>query len=361
MQYHPIANLFPLIDGAEFNALVDDIARNGLLQPIWLHPDGRIIDGRNRHRACLKAGVEPRFKTWNGKGSLLGFTVSMNVERRHLTISQRACLAVTILPRLAAEARQRLATSTGGAKPRPRQSFAQAERGRASAKAASFARVNRQYVVDAAKLQKESPDLFAEVWAGKMSLQESKRRIAARQKEQLIERIRREPMPLPEGRFATIVVDAPWEYDSSRTAYPTMPLDEILALPIANLAAEDCVLFIWATNGFLRQAFDCLDAWGFEQRTILTWVKESPGTGSYLRGQTEHCILATRGCPVFNLTGQSTALFANRREHSRKPEEFFALVESLCPASSRLEMFSRQRRRGWQAWGAEVEKFAAAS
>src|SRR5258706_860434 len=115
MKFHPVAAIFPLMSGTEFDALVESIRTKGLLNPIWLHPDGSIIDGRNRYRACAKAGVEPRFQTWNGKGSLTDFVVAQNVDRRHLNGTQRALLAVKLKPLYDVEAKERqLATLKKG-------------------------------------------------------------------------------------------------------------------------------------------------------------------------------------------------------------------------------------------------------
>lgn len=94
--YHEVANIFPLLNGQEYEDLKADIAANGLLEPIWLHQDGRIIDGRNRHRACIDTGTPPQFRTWNGRGSLVSFVVSLNLHRRHLTSSQRGAAAVEV-------------------------------------------------------------------------------------------------------------------------------------------------------------------------------------------------------------------------------------------------------------------------
>ena len=123
-------------------------------------------------------------------------------------------------------------------------------------------------------------------------------------------------------------------------------------------ADDDCVLWLWTTNAFMRPAFDVLDAWGFEEKTILTWVKSRMGVGNWLRGQTEHCILAVQGSPIVTLSNQSTSLHAPVREHSRKPDEFYQLVEGLCPAKPRLELFAREERPGWTCGGAEVTMFA---
>lgn len=114
--FHKLAELFPLMEGEEFEELKKDIAENGLLHPIVLHPDGSILDGRNRYLACLAVGVEPIYETWSGTGSLLAFVISQNIRRRQMTASQRAALAVEILPVWEAEAkeRQRSAGAQGG-------------------------------------------------------------------------------------------------------------------------------------------------------------------------------------------------------------------------------------------------------
>src|SRR5436853_3567333 len=108
LKFHPLADIFPLIEGEEFDNLVADIRDNGLREAIWLHPDdGSIIDGRNRYRACLKAEVEPRYRKWSGNGSLVAFVISLNLRRRHLNASQKGQLATDIGPFLAAEAKAR--------------------------------------------------------------------------------------------------------------------------------------------------------------------------------------------------------------------------------------------------------------
>ena len=141
------------------------------------------------------------------------------------------------------------------------------------------------------------------------------------------------PPALPTGPFQVIVADPPWRYESGNSLpYPTMDIEEIKAMPVAEIADENAILWLWTTNAHLRVAFDVVEAWGFEYKTLLTWVKDRMGTGEWLRGQTEHCMLAIRGKPVFLHGNHTTVLEAARREHSRKPEEFYALVEATCLA-----------------------------
>lgn len=137
--------------------------------------------------------------------------------------------------------------------------------------------------------------------------------------------------------------------------YPRMTLDEIIALPVPSIAAPDCILWLWTTNAHMREAFAVLDAWGFEQKTILTWAKDKMGKGWWLRGKTEHCLLAIRGKPIVDLSNQTTLLMGPVRAHSQKPEEFYQLVETLCPAPRYCELFARQQREGWDGHGDEAE------
>jgi N6-adenosine-specific RNA methylase IME4 len=135
-----------------------------------------------------------------------------------------------------------------------------------------------------------------------------------------------------------------------------MTLEEITALPVEARAAGDSVLWLWTTNAFLEESFAVCRAWGFQYRTTLTWGKNRIGLGDWLRGQTEHCLFASRGKPVVTLTAQGTLLLADVGKHSEKPDAFYELVEKICPAPDlgRLELFARRPRKGWRAWGAEL-------
>jgi N6-adenosine-specific RNA methylase IME4 len=203
-----------------------------------------------------------------------------------------------------------------------------------------------------------------ELRTGKKPIKQILAEVKQEKKHALAEQIRQEPVKPPTGRHRVIVIDPPWKYDNrvedtthrGRNQYPDMSIEEICALPVKSFAEDDCVLWLWTTNAFMRDAFKCLDAWGFKDKTILTWDKVNLGLGDYLRNVTEHCILAVRGKPILQLTNQTTIIREKRREHSRKPDAFYDLVEALCPGS-KLEMFSREPREGWQQWGAETEVF----
>jgi len=181
--------------------------------------------------------------------------------------------------------------------------------------------------------------------------------------------IRKEPPPLPgRGPYRVIVADPPWPYEIDNSdhanwehratkTYPTMPIEKICAMDIASIAHADCILWLWVTNAHMRESFTVLDAWGFSQRTILTWAKDCMGHGDWLRGKTEHCLMAVRGQPVVQLTNQTTLLHGKRRGNSQKPVEFYAFVEKLCPAPRYAYLFSRYRHsEKWDCHGDEAPK-----
>lgn len=181
------------------------------------------------------------------------------------------------------------------------------------------------------------------------------------------------------GTYRTISADPPWRFQtrsekrqtrSPSVHYPVMNLDDIKKLPVGLLAAPNCVLLMWTTDPMLRKSFEVLDAWGFEYKTIgFTWAKTDRGNqltwapryftgmGYWTRANSEMCLLATRGKPKRISASVDRLIVSPRREHSRKPDEFFERVERLVPGPY-LELFAREHRgEKWDSWGNEVGKF----
>ncbi len=178
---------------------------------------------------------------------------------------------------------------------------------------------------------------------------------------------------LPGGPFATIVADPPWQYNDrinpeTRGAvnhYATMSADDIATLPVETAAEDRAHLYLWTTNAFMAEAHELAKAWGFVPKTIITWVKIKQGgerfgdvrigMGHYWRNATEHVLFCVRGKPALKTLrrNQPTVFFAERSQHSAKPQEFYDLVEGMSPGP-RLELFARTPRDGWAVWGDEV-------
>jgi len=166
--------------------------------------------------------------------------------------------------------------------------------------------------------------------------------------------------PLPSGEFDIIYADPPWKYEFSLSErgdperhYSTMSKEEICDLEVPS--SKNSVLFLWATNPKLKEALEVVSTWGFEYRTNLVWVKDKFGTGYYFRGQHELLLVAKKGeIPVpSEETRPSSVLIAPRKEHSEKPHAVYEMIERMYPNRKYLELFARNRRKGWHSWGLE--------
>lgn len=195
--------------------------------------------------------------------------------------------------------------------------------------------------------------------------------------------------PLPEGEFGALLGDPPWAFKSYtdeignrdvRRHYPTMTVEEIEALRVADIAAKNAHLFLWTTGPFLEKAFGVIRAWGFRYSgTGFVWVKIKRGLteqqlriirmadhnlhvgqGLTTRKNVEICLLARRGSPRRLAKDVREVILAPVREHSRKPEEARERIERYC-AGPYVELFARDRRPGWAAWGNEVDRFTGES
>lgn len=177
MNAHPAADLFPMMPDEELQALADDIATNGLHQPVVTY-EGQILDGRNRAKACRLAGVEVQTEEWSDPGcGPVAWVVSQNVRRRHLTATQRAALAVDLLPELEAEAKARQAHGSTAPGKTLVEKVPQASEGKARDRAAELVQVNERYVSDAKKVAAESPQLLDQMRAGEITLRDAQREV----------------------------------------------------------------------------------------------------------------------------------------------------------------------------------------
>lgn len=171
--------------------------------------------------------------------------------------------------------------------------------------------------------------------------------------------------------YDVIVADPPWQFElrssageakSAQAHYECIGLDRIMALPVGELARRDCWLMLWATAPMLPQALAVMGAWGATYRSRLSWRKVTRtgrgrlGTGYIVRTLHEDVLIGAWGSPPRGKPLPS--LFDGvAREHSRKPDEFYALIDQFAPSTFRADLFGRQSRPGWDVWGDEATKF----
>lgn len=399
---HPTADLFPALDAVTYGDLRDDIDKNGQLEPIWLSPDGRIIDGRHRYQACLDLGIEPDYQeTELDEDEILDVVVALNLKRRHLTASQRTMIAARIKPKYEELAKEKIVEGgrKGGsvtkdeAKPGallPQASSNRAPRARDQA-AAAVGVGGRMVEYGTKVLENGVEELATAVDDGTVAVKDAAaatkvdpklqkaalERVKAgnaRHLKQALQQIRNEAQieaieraGPADGAFDVVTADPSWPFEArakdttqrGQTGYPPMTIKEIKETSIP--AKPDAILWLWTTNSHLAKGFatEVCRAWGFEPKTVYTWNKTKMGTGDWGRSKTEHIILGVRG-KVRLKKVLPTSFTAPAGKPSEKPEEFFKLVEESC-AGSKCELFARKRRKGWYCHGAELPPEGQAS
>lgn len=193
--------------------------------------------------------------------------------------------------------------------------------------------------------------------------------------------------PIPARGFRVVLADPAWQFDAYSKAglkksperhYETMPLRDIIALrgslEFGRILESDCVLFLWASSTYLAMAMECMRGWGFEYKSYCGWRKLSPnstvemdedgealeqmGTGYYFRSTLELLLVGTRNHPGLPRTKYRNLISEPVREHSRKPDKTYEIIERGYPGGPYLELFARRRRPGWTSWGKGLEPVA---
>lgn len=406
--FHPLANLFPLIEGDEFVAFAEDIRLNGVRDEIVLL-DGETLDGRNRYRALEwlvetgevlgpgwghRAGepldaehIEPDnawFRKFNRNvdGDPLAWVISKNLKRRHLDESQRAMVAAKLanmtVGRPAKEPVPEHIPSIDGIS-------AQAAAKMLNVGSASVERAKRvirngapqlQHAVEQGDVavstaeaisslpQDEQASIVAkgekEILAAAKEIRARTRKVRFEQVTENLARISQGNGPLPIGRkYPVIYADPATRFISGfgdrsiENHYPTMTLDELLALPVSDLATDAAVLFIWTTIPQMRNTMRMIEAYGFDYVSAWCWDKELQGTGYWAFNQHEELLIATRGGFPAPVPGtQPRSMYRERKtDHSVKPAWFAEQIERIYPNLPKIELFTRNARPGWSTWG----------
>lgn len=370
--FHPAADAFPLMDAQRFSELREDIKERGQIVPITICDDA-ILDGRNRYKACLELGIEPKEEHFTGDPWL--YVWSLNGQRRDIGAEQRYLIWkfcyehsdqwVREQERIWNEANKKRSVSIQ-TQPRTEDGKFQpiveqivplpVKIHKTRESKAILSKTNKGAVQRGDQLAKERPDLAEKVRKGEMKPSEATRALR-------IDKIKSKPkQPLPNGVFDLIYCDPPWKYDFSETSsreienkYPTMSQEELMALDPP--AAPNSVLFMWATAPKLIEALDIMKMWGFEYKTNAVWDKEILGMGYWFRGQHELLLVGTKGSfsPPEEKLRISSVIREKRTQHSKKPDVVYTILENLFPDANRLEMFARSKRSNWSAWGNEVD------
>jgi N6-adenosine-specific RNA methylase IME4 len=412
LKFHPLANIFPLMEGPEFAALVADIKANGQREPIVLFED-KVLDGRNRWRACKKAGVEPKTKEYRGKDPL-AFVISLNLRRRHLDESQRSMVAAKLATlgegrpsktssiELVSQDTASTMLNVGVASIKRARTVL--EKGTDELKhAVEQGHIAVSLAAKAAELPKaQQREIVKQAEAGNANVVRNVVKKAARADRE--QKVAAKIEALPDRKYGVILADPQWgrtaysdETGRDRDAsnhYPTATTGDeatqdnaIKALDVGSIAARDCVLGLWCTDP--HRGVDVMRAWDFKPVSYFVWVKDiveineaqrampgvtglgrlfqavgAAGTGFWNRDRDELMLIGVRGhpvCPALGTQGESV-WFARRGEHatsradshSDKPDCAQEWFERHWPHTPKVELNARRRRAGWDAWGPET-------
>ena len=374
--------LIPPLAADELRQLEENILRDGCRDPlvVW---DGRLIDGHNRYEICTRNNipfqiVEIQFESsthariWmrNNQAGRRNLTTAWRLD---LELGNKQDFLIISVKNNSDAGRKHKGNQYTGVEPLSQNDKAPIKPVNTQKEIAKAAGVSTGQVGMAEQIIKKAPELWEKAKQGDVSISSAYQQIRRIEKEEKREARREEnrakvseaqaPEDIikSEAKFATIVIDPPWDWGDegdqdqmgrARPDYATMSKEQLMALPVGTLADDDCHLYMWITNRSLPKGFDLIQAWGFRYITAITWAKPSFGMGNYFRGQTEQILFAVKGSQPLKRKDVGTLFTAPRgpNGHSSKPVEFYDLVESCSPGPF-LEMFSRHNRDGWTAWG----------
>lgn len=397
---HPYANALPVMSDEELNALKASIVRNGQQHPIMIYGN-QVLDGRHRYQACQELGIAPVIQSWQGTDEqALAYVMAMNVNRRNLSTGQRALLAARASTLGKGQNKSRLVESDT-----PSAILTQED-------AAKLFGVSRDTVQTARYLLNQDGDevkalamkLIADVEQGALSVNGAKELLSAKKaglellddEREAVNKVadinarknaklrqkrlttavalnaKSQPLEPGSKKYAVILADPPWDYGDRESGsphdigkhYPTMKTPAICALPVQDMLTPVATLFLWCPAPKLKDGMAVMEAWGFDYVTSAVWHKKGgkqSHMGGVFRVHHEHILIGHRGgdgLPKPETKHMiSSVIVAPATEHSVKPKELHEALEQYYPdfADSRIELFAREPRAGWDAWGNQAD------
>jgi N6-adenosine-specific RNA methylase IME4 len=334
-------------DLGDIQKLAASIEELGLLHPPVINTDGELVAGYRRLAACKSLNWAEVPVTIVDLDEIVRGEFAENAHRKDFLPSEIDAIRRAIEPIEKAAAKERQGTRNDLV-----ENFHNVEGGKTRDKIGAFAGVSGRTiqkiaaVVDAAETEPQRYGHLTEELDRHRGVDRAYRALGRARDEQRVWSLK----PAA-GKFRTLVLDPPWEYDTDflgrgAPQYALMGREELLALPVASWAEDDAHLYLWATNGNLPMAVECMAAWGFQHKSVLTWVKPRFGLGVFFRGSTEHCLFGVHGKLATRSTSIATHFEAPVGEHSEKPERFYEIVReaSYLPAG---EAFQRKAREGF--------------
>ena len=359
--------LIPPLTEDEYKGLELSIMEEGCRDAI-INWNGIIIDGHNRFEICNKHNVH--YKTYEmdflTDDEAKIWIIDNQFARRNLNDFQKTELALLKEGFIAKKAKEQQIR-----KPDSVCQISDKQKIDTKKEVAKIAGVSHDTVAKVKKIKEKAPlEVIESLRKGDVSINAAYKDVKKEEKIQnrdkqiqiLKDDIDSGKLVLPEGKYENIVFDPPWKYPSSynpesrrvASPYPEMNIEEINNIELPS--SDDCILWFWTTHSFIFDAKAIMNSWGFDYKGMIVWDKDKMGVGYWLRMQCEFCLLGIKGKPLWNVTDLRDIIKEPRREHSRKPDSFYKMINDNF-IGRKLDYFSREKREGWDSFGAEPEKF----
>ena len=380
--------VMPELTEEEYTELKNDIAQRGVMIPIEYDEAGHVLDGHHRLKACGELGIKDFPKVIRAgmtESEKLIHARRLNLARRHLTGDQKQKLIRDQLKATPELSDRQIAKGLGVSHPTVSvQRKAMEENGDVEKFTTSIDTLGREQprkhkpVTVFNPTKKEEAAMKNPEVVERMRGHDGKsiQQVCNAMKKEEVKRRAEEYAAVQTGvvdiastdkKYNIIYADPAWRYwergnKNQELHYPTMSLEDICALPVKNIADDNCALFLWITYPILPDAFKVIEAWGFEYSTAaFVWVKRNKhndkpffGCGSWTRANSELCLLATRGHVERLDAGISQVIESPVEEHSKKPDITRTLITRLLGELPRIELFARTAAEGWDVWGNEA-------
>jgi len=364
--------VMPPLSADEFDALKADIAARGVQVPVEYDEFNNILDGHHRVQACYELGIThwPRLVRHGlSEEEKRRHARRLNLDRRHLDREARRTLIADELRDRPQSSNRAIADGlnvddkTVASVRRDLEATAEIPQLEQREGRDSKVRKVTLFVPGTEDDKKVLRQTVKEINAADSAA----KRDAARK---LDEELSAQARPLvADRRYPVIYADPATKFKSGFSGrsienhYPTDTIEAWCELPVKDLAWANCILFCWTTVPHLANTIEkLLPAWGFEYKSCLCWDKVVAGTGYWARNQHEILLIATRGDPqLAEPVERPASMYSERKgEHSAKPDYYRELIERMTPDQTRIELFARTRRKGWDAWGNQADEAPAA-
>jgi len=371
--------LIPALTKEEYKQLENNCIAEGIREKILIW-NGFIIDGHNRYEISLKWDLEIQTETkhFQNEEAVKEWMILNQFGRRNLSNYQRSVLALELEEVFSNKAKENLKLS-GENFGKGLPTLAKAiDKINTRQELSKVANVSHGTLDKVKKIQAQaSEEVKAKLSTGEVSINSAYQEIKKEEKKEAykskviqeqIEQIEKGDLPELKGLFDVVSVDPPWNYEGktdkitsfdsvgrrSANPYPEMSTDDIKKIKLPLM--DNAVVLLWTTHKFLPDAFEILKEWNLDYKATLVWNKEKMGMGAWFRMQCEFCLVAIKGKPYWDNTKYRDIFKEQRRQHSRKPDTFFDMINKIT-LGRKLDYFSRESRNGWEVFGNDINKF----